>query len=132
MSNGLGAKRLVLLAHGSSDPRWCQTFESLTEKLEVSLGSQVCLAYMEMAAPTLMDVAASARNEGVEELRILPLFMAGGGHVSKDIPRLVDDIRGRYPEMAVRVLPPVGEHASVVNAMLSVAQASLMSEAILS
>jgi sirohydrochlorin cobaltochelatase len=102
--------RLILFAHGSADPQWRAPFESLLDELARTRGeSMVRLAYLEFAPPTLSDVAAEARRDGVGRLRILPLFMAGGAHLRRDLPDQVDRIRERYPELVVELLPPVGD-----------------------
>jgi hypothetical protein len=45
---------LVLLAHGSKDPRWRAPFERIAQELQKKLGKQrVRLAYMEFVGPTL-------------------------------------------------------------------------------
>src|SRR3954471_12218414 len=46
---------LILLAHGSKDPRWSGTFECLHASVRALYGEKVLLAYMEFAGPTLMD-----------------------------------------------------------------------------
>jgi sirohydrochlorin cobaltochelatase len=118
--------RLVLLAHGSRDPRWRRPFEALLDRLQRALGAdRVRLAYLESAAPDLAAVAQEAHRDGVLELRLLPLFMAGGGHVDHDIPVLARAAEALHPELAVSLAPPVGEHDAVVSAIEEVARALL-------
>jgi len=69
----------------------------------------VRLAYMEFAAPTLLDVASEAVRDGIEMLRVLPLFMAGGAHLQRDLPEQVARIEALHPGLVVEVLPAVGE-----------------------
>ena len=103
--------RLILFAHGSRDPRWRATFEKLTADLSSDLGpGSVRLAYMEFAAPTLLDVVEEAARDGVARLRLLPLFLSAGGHVLNDIPPQVEAARSRHPEIEITVLPPIGEN----------------------
>lgn len=102
--------RLVLFAHGSRDPRWCETFERLRRDVaSYPGGDDVRLAYMEFARPTLMEVAGEATQDEVGSIRILPLFLAGGAHVARDIPDQVAAVLERYPSLDVETLPPVGE-----------------------
>ncbi len=101
---------LVLLAHGSKDPRWRAPFERLSGELQAGLGQgKVRLAYMEFTGPTLMDVACECVGQMTLQLRILPLFMAVGAHLATDIPEQVAAVRGQFPQITVKVLPPVGE-----------------------
>jgi sirohydrochlorin cobaltochelatase len=119
---------LILLAHGSPDPRWRAPFEKLAATLKAELGAgRVKLAYLEYVAPSLEEVAGELAREGEGQcrLRILPLFMSGGGHVTRDIPDLVAALGWKYPEIVAEILPPVGEHPRVVAAIGEVAAEAL-------
>ncbi len=84
--------------------------------------TSVKLAYMEIARPTLLEAATAAVNEGATEVFVLPLFMAGGGHVDHDIPVLVDEVGKTFPELSVLMLPAIGEHPVVVRAIKDIAK----------
>ncbi len=107
---------LVLLAHGSKDPRWREPFERIYLQTRRDFDSAK-LAYMEFAGPTLMEVAAECVREGRKRLRVLPLFMASGAHLATDVPNLVREVRAWYPELQVEVLPPIGEDPRMVSLM---------------
>lgn len=113
--------RLVLMAHGSRDPRWQAPFVDLLNRARQQLGeSAVDLAYMEMCAPSLLDIAEPAYQQGVRQIKVLPLFMSAGGHVSKDLPMLAEQVMMAFDGLEVEILPPVGEHDTVIAAFLSV------------
>ncbi len=96
------------------------------EALEAEAGpGRVWLAYMEFARPTLLEVIKCLRGRGVRKVRLLPLFMAAGGHASSDLPRQVAGALEVYRDMTIRVLPPVGEHPLVAAAFRSVAREAL-------
>ncbi len=107
---------LILMAHGSRNPRWRDSVESLTESLRRDLArgdpgwGQVRLAYLQFAAPTLVDVASGAVRAGDRRIRVLPLFLTGEGHVHRDIGPLVDQLRTAYPTIDVELLPAIGQH----------------------
>lgn len=112
---------LILLAHGSRDSRWQETFCALLEKARHRLGAErVYLAYMEMCSPSLLDVSETLWQQGVRNIRLLPLFMSAGGHVSHDIPRLTEQCMMAFEGLEIEVLPPVGEHPSVIGVFLDV------------
>ncbi len=105
-----GATRLILVVHGSRDPRWREPFDRLTAALIGELGAgAVRLACLELIPPTLMEAAGEAARDGVRRLRLLPLFMAGGAHVDRDIPAQAAAVRARFPELVVEVLPTIGD-----------------------
>lgn len=113
---------LVLLAHGSKDPRWRAPFERMVCELEQELGQgRVRLAYMEFSGPTLMDVACECVGQSRLNLRVLPLFMAVGAHLIHDIPEQVNAIRDRFPQTNVEVLAPIGEDGRLVRLIEQIA-----------
>ena len=88
----MSSERLVLLTHGSADPRWKQPFERLTRGLQRRLGqSAVRLAFLQLAEPSLMDVVAEAARDGVTPGQgAAACFSRSGTHVKRRIfpPRL--------------------------------------------
>ena len=106
---------LILIAHGSHDPKWRAPFEDLVRTLQADLDpDRVQLSFMDCTPPSLMDAAGEAERLGVRLIRVLPLFLAGGGHVDNDIPPLVDEVRAKYAHLGVELLPPIGVHPRFV------------------
>jgi len=98
---------LILIAHGSRDPRWRASVERVVDAVAADGTSEtVRLAY---TPPTLMDVAAHGVRSGCKELRVLPLFLATEGHVERDVEPLVNEVRDAFPDIAVALLPPIGQ-----------------------
>lgn len=123
------SRHLILFAHGSRDPRWRQPFENFLAKLLEERGASadpptfsVHLAYMEMTSPTLGEVVDAIVAEGGSKLVVLPMFMAAGAHLAHDLPRLLEEVAQRHPGVEIKSLPPLGEHPTVVDAMLQVAK----------
>ena len=105
---------LILLAHGSKDPKWCKSFENLV----VGAGHDLhLLAYMDLVEPSLFSVTKQLSNNGTKKIKILPLFMSGGGHIDKDIPELVKELKAKFPNIDFEILPPIGEHPKVILEM---------------
>ena len=103
------SSRLILLAHGSTDPGWRIPFEELAASLEQATDvSAVRLAFMQLASPSLADVVAEAAGDGVDRLKILPVFLSAGAHVERDIPELVTQAQAEHPAVDIRLLPAVG------------------------
>ena len=114
--------RLVLFAHCSRSARWSAPFEELAVTVAAKVGSDaVTLAYLDLCEPSLEEVAAVAVRDGIDRLRILPLFMSGRGHVLRDLPARCEAVRERHPELAIEILPAVGEHPRVIAAIIDIA-----------
>ena len=114
---------VVLLAHGSSDPQWLLPFSELECHIRRS-ETAVRLAYMELAEPSLEEVVAEACHQGYRSFVILPLFFAAGRHLRQDVPRQIEDLSQRLA-VEIRMLPPVGDHPLLVDALLRIVRESL-------
>lgn len=115
--------RIILLAHGSSDQRWCQTFEELaTPTLGSVSGSRI--AYMELAEPSLDTIISEGRNEGIGTFIIVPLFLAAGRHLRKDVPGMIEDLQSTYG-VSITLAPPIGENPQLGYAIRDVVNQQL-------
>ncbi|MEB3245581.1 MAG: CbiX/SirB N-terminal domain-containing protein [Vampirovibrionales bacterium] len=119
---------LILLAHGSRDPRWCAPFEHIRERAQTQAPhARIKLAFLEMASPSLSQtLEAVLQQNGTAMVQVLPLFMAsGGGHLNRDVPEILAEFNRRYPEAELEQLPPIGEHPQVRQAMIDAIAESL-------
>jgi sirohydrochlorin cobaltochelatase len=113
-----GREAIVLFAHGARDPRWAEPFERLHALLvERARPASVALAFLELMEPSLHTAVDALVVQGVEAIVVVPVFLGQGGHVRKDLPRLIDEVRGRHPALALRVAAAVGEDEAVLGAI---------------
>lgn len=117
---------LVLFAHGARDPRWAAPFEAVATAVRAARpGLPVRLAFLEFMAPTLPAAGAELAAAGCTHVTVLPMFLGAGGHVRKDLPLLLDELRAAHPGLVVSLQPAVGEIDEVVAAMAAAALARL-------
>jgi sirohydrochlorin cobaltochelatase len=115
--------RVVLFAPGSEEPRLRKSFEDLAQVICNELGKdRVRLAYVNSATPTLADVAQEAANDGINKLRVLPLFLSPGGPIERDIPEQISVVRAQVPGITVELLPSVGEHPRMKTLIHAIAR----------
>ncbi len=101
---------LVLFAHGARDPEWAEPFRAIAARVAADRKDlAVRLAFLEMQTPSLSDAIAELAGAGHSNIHIAPLFMAQGGHLKKDVPLLLDDIRKRQPGLSLGLLPAIGD-----------------------
>lgn len=115
--------RVILLAHGSSDKRWCETFEGLAEPTLRSVENSA-IAYMELAEPSLQSVVASSKNQGIETFTIIPLFLAAGRHLRKDVPAMIADLEAKH-SVSIRLADPIGMNPKLGDAIRDVVSEEL-------
>ncbi|KOU56839.1 sirohydrochlorin cobaltochelatase [Streptomyces sp. MMG1533] len=101
---------LVLVAHGSRDPRTLSTVHTLVERVrELRPGLPVRLGHIELNEPLLPDTLASL---GTGDAVLVPLLLSRGYHVKRDIPEMAAAGPAR-----TRVAAPLGPHPLLVETL---------------
>ena len=109
---------IILFAHGARDAEWAQPFRNIKRALEAKRpGTSVELAFLEIMEPSLADAIAALVKAGHRHITIAPLFMAQGGHLKNDLPKILDAIRAEYRDTRIRLLPPIGEVDRILEAI---------------
>lgn len=116
---------LLLFAHGSSDPAWAEPFIKLKAAVQArEPGQKVELAFLERMAPSFEVVVDDLHRQGIRRVTVAPIFLGIGGHMRKDLPRLIGEAQDRTA-IEFNVLPAVGEVDLIIGAMADwVAEAS--------
>ena len=112
MSSSLITPRsaLVLFAHGARDPQWAEPFRAIASSVIASRKDlTVKLAFLELQPPSLADAITELATTGHSTIHIAPLFMAQGGHLRQDVPKLLAEIRKRQPTLNIELLPALGD-----------------------
>jgi len=114
----MAGRATILFAHGARDPEWAQPFRRIKELLEAKQpGVTVVLAFLEMMEPSLADAAAQLARAGHTTIMIAPLFMAQGGHLKNDVPKILATIRAAHPGVELTLLPAIGDVDPVLDAI---------------
>jgi sirohydrochlorin cobaltochelatase len=109
---------LILFAHGSREPGWAEPFEQLVARVRVAAPeAEVRLAFLELMQPDLVRAAAQLVSAGVDKIRIVPIFLGQGGHLRRDLPLLVDDLRTQFPGAKFGYAAAAGDDAGVLDAI---------------
>ncbi len=115
---------LLLFAHGARDARWAEPFEQVATAVRAARPAQpVRLAFLEFMAPDIRAAAADLVHDGCTQIDVLPLFLGAGGHVRKDLPPLLDELRAQHAGVAFTLHPAVGESRRLIAAMADIALA---------
>jgi len=112
----MSSTAVILFAHGARDPEWARPIENIRDRLR-SGGTRVELAFLEFMPPSLDEAAAALAAEGVGTVTIVPLFLAQGGHLKRDLPAMAAKIRERHVNTVFRVTPALGEAPEIVAAI---------------
>ncbi|SAK74535.1 cobalamin (vitamin B12) biosynthesis CbiX protein [Caballeronia fortuita] len=109
---------IILFGHGARDPRWAEPFERLAAKLRGARGDQpVTLAFLELMSPDLPAAVAEQAAAGCDAITVVPVFFGQGGHVRRDLPKIVDRCRAAHPDVVISCATAVGEDDAVLEAV---------------
>lgn len=114
----MNQKALVLFAHGARSASWAQPFQRLQVILREQLtDTHVELAFLELMEPSLPAVVGKLVEQGCTKVSVVPIFLGQGGHVLRDLPPMVDELRTTYPTLTLSVAAAVGESPAVLEAI---------------
>ena len=109
---------IVLFAHGARDPEWAHPFERIRDRIRASRPEcPIELAYLDFMRPTLEEAAAALVEEGASSITVFPLFMAQGGHLKDDLPRMVEALRQSHPHLPICMEAALGDVPEVLGAI---------------
>jgi sirohydrochlorin cobaltochelatase len=109
---------IVLFAHGARDPEWARPFEAIRDRIRATRPEcPIALAYLEIMNPNLEQAIETVIVEGASSVTVFPLFMAQGGHLKQDLPKILDAIRASRPHVPVSLETAVGEVPELLDAI---------------
>jgi len=97
---------VLLLSHGSRDPRTAYVVSELVRAVAAGTGRTVRAAYLDFAAPNATVALRQLADDGFTSVRVVPLLFTAGYHLSHDVP-LVLAASGVTERMDVSVAPPL-------------------------
>lgn len=115
---------LILFAHGARDPEWANPMRRVQAAVRsLNPAIPVELAFLEFMAPNLADCIAGLIRDGAAKIVVMPMFIARGGHLKRDVPELLAALRIEHPGVEFVLGDAIGEHETVVQAMAAAALA---------
>jgi sirohydrochlorin cobaltochelatase len=114
----------ILFAHGSRDPQWRIPFEDILKKMQALSSEPMSLAFLECMTPTLEQAIDEMFETGLKQITVVPLFLAVGSHVRKDLPTLLAAARLKHPDLALEVTEAIGEQPAIQEAIATFALAA--------
>lgn len=119
-----GREGIILFGHGARDPEWAGPMKRMAARIEAQAPqTPVALAFMEFMSPGLDEAVDALVGEGVARIRIVPVFLAQGGHLKRDVPVAVEQAATRHPQVVMRLMTAAGEADAVVDAIAGYALA---------
>jgi sirohydrochlorin cobaltochelatase len=111
-------KGILLFGHGARNPEWALPFHRIRDAiLARDPGALVEPGFLELLRPTFDEGVDSLVRQGATEIIVVPIFMAAGSHVKKDLPQMAANAMDRHAGLVIELAAPVGEAAPVLAAM---------------
>ena len=109
---------VILFAHGSPVAEANEGVAAAARSAGAELGAgHVVAAFLDSAPPSLAEAVAQAVAAGARRVVVMPFFLTMGLHLRRDLPRLVDEVRARHPQVEILVSEPLEGHAALVAAV---------------
>jgi sirohydrochlorin ferrochelatase len=130
----MSKKGLLLVGHGSSMPYNKQLVEDTARMVSrKDPGYIVKSAFMNMNKPTITESLEEFRKEDVDAVIVVPLFLARGVHINKDIPGVLGLPEGSFrgslkkngSEIPLIYADPIGSDPLLAELMLKNAARAL-------
>ena len=121
---------LFILAHGSRSPEAKKQLETVVGNIEKKGEARfqyIESGAMELSKPSFPEGIQNLVDKGAEEIVIVPLFLFFGNHIKKDIPRILEDIKGKHPEVKFTLTKPIGEDPRIVDILIEKGNQALKS-----
>ncbi|MEJ8641813.1 CbiX/SirB N-terminal domain-containing protein [Streptomyces sp. MS1.HAVA.3] len=112
------APALLVIAHGSRDPRHAATVHALTRRTrELRPGMRVETAFLDFNTPSVGQALSALYLSGVREVVALPLLLTRAFHAKSDIPAALAESTARLPGLSVRVADVLGPSPLLLSAL---------------
>lgn len=102
-------KAVVLLGHGSIRESANVEVRAMWAMMQAQLPDlDIRGSFVEVAEPALEQVIEQLANEEVEQIVIVPMFLTRGNHLSNGIPRILDAMTEKYPNIKIDLTKHLG------------------------
>ncbi|MCJ1680154.1 sirohydrochlorin chelatase [Streptomyces sp. APSN-46.1] len=109
---------LLVIAHGSRDPRHAATVHALTRRARALRPElRVETAYLDFNAPRVDQVLSALYADGVRDVVALPLLLTRAFHAKADIPAALSEALVRLPGLSVSVADVLGPSPLLISAL---------------
>ena len=119
-------KGLLLIAHGSRRQASNDEIKRLAERLRRKAPERfqyVNHAFLELARPSIPEGIQQCLDVGVNDLYVLPYFLAKGKHVAEDIPAEISRKQIANPRVKIRLCDYLGRaEAAMAELLLRIAE----------
>jgi len=114
-------KGLIIIAHGSKKELSNNEFISFVQQIakQETQYKSVEPAFLEIATPSIQEVTKSLLEQNIDDIYYYPYFLNSGKHVTRDIPKIVEELKEKYKEKNFTLLDHFGKSQKIVDIVLN-------------
>lgn len=119
---------LLIIDHGSRRPDANRVVRQVAEMVRGNSHFLIVQhAHMELAEPTIQQGFETCVAAGVDAIMVQPYFLGPGRHSTNDIPKMVEEVAQKHPQVTVRLSAPLGPHPKMGELILErIAEAGVL------
>jgi sirohydrochlorin cobaltochelatase len=107
---------ILILAHGSKRQETEQILNSLVEKVKAKTGEKLVYpAYLQFSEQNLEKGIDMLVQSGAKSIKIMPMFLFDGVHVTQDIPNELNEINAKYPGIRIKMSRHIGDDDKIAD-----------------
>ena len=100
---------VILIAHGSKESSAADIVAAVSQKTEGLLSdAKVEYGFLSQGDVSFDEAIHKLKDNGVNEVIIMPYFLYDGPHVTRDIQRIADELSLKHKEMSIIIASPLG------------------------
>lgn len=117
LTRGSGAD-LILVAHGSRDPRSADHIRRLTDRVRrLAPAMTVQAAFLELSSPSLEEVLEDVYLRGGRQIVLVPLLLGSAYHAKVDLPSRLAAAEARLPGLSAEMTNVLGGDDALLQTM---------------
>ncbi|MGI6776960.1 MAG: sirohydrochlorin chelatase [Acetivibrionales bacterium] len=110
---------VLILAHGSKKKETEETLNSIVNKVKDKTGLEfVVPAYLQFSEQNLLKGIEELVDNGVNNIKIIPMFLFDGIHVTQDIPEELDRVMSLYPGVSIKMSSYLGNDDRIADIII--------------
>lgn len=107
---------VLILAHGSKRNETEKIVNSLVAKVKAKIGEELVYpAYLQFSGQNLGMGIEYLINCGADCIKVVPMFLFDGVHVTEDIPKEINEIRSKYPAVDIQLSKHLGDDDRIAD-----------------
>ena len=117
---------ILMCGHGTRVAEGVQAFAELSARVRAAIPDlPVVHGFLELSEPGLLDAMDDLRDQGVDEIRVVPGMLLTAGHLKNDIPAILNGWTAKNPGVNVNLGRALGVDPNMVRAAVDRVEAVL-------